>query len=625
MGRAYLEELDELRAAPDGVALQTIDALAQAFATARREGLMVVASGGALVVAEWACHLIRLMSGRAAIALTPLQFHEIGAPVESAVWLLSAGGRHADIRGAADRAFARGDRFVQALVGRSGSPLAARFDPRAGPAPIELGFEVADGFLATYSVWHMARLLAQAAHACDSSMLPVDAPEALAWGLSTAHAFEPGDADPGTIVVVHDAWTAMGAHDLEARVVETALAPLWRTDWRNLGHGRHFWLAARANTTHLVAFQTPASAPLAAQSLQGLPPQRELTQVAVPWDGATGALAALAWSMGATAKLGTKAGRDPGRPGVPAFGERLYTGGFPYPAPARPSRRATALARKGGCGAHAARAWSNVHATLARARLRGIVLDYDGTLVATPRRFDAIEVPIARALSRLLNSGLRIGVATGRGDSVQARLMDAISPELHAAVTVGYHNGRLVQPLQASTQSLAMGVSCEALDRAGDVLQARLDRCGRAEVRRSAGQLTLRARGSTPLESVWRIAREVLALEGLELDVWLSSHSVDVVMPGAGKLRVVDTLASELDASPDSILRIGDRGAWPGNDWQMLAHPLGLSVDACSDDPATCWNLLPAGTHGIDGTLWLLERIQVEDGVGRLALSESDE
>lgn len=625
MGRPYREELDELQSAAEGPAAgAALGALVRAFEAACVEGLVVVASGGALVVAEWACQLVRQASGRPAVALTPLQFHAIGAPIACPVWLLSAAGRHADIRAAAARALARGDRTVQAIIGRAGSALAGGFDPRAGHAPIELGFEVADGFLATYSVWHMARLLAAAASQCNATLAQARASEALAWGLAAGAEF-PVSGAPSEIVLVHDAWTALGAHDLQTRVTETALAPAWRTDWRNLGHGRHFWLAARAGSTHLVALHTPASQALADVSLDGLPAQRALTRVTVPWDGPTGALAALAWSMRATAQLAEPLGRDPGRPGVPAFGERLYAGGFPYPAPVATSRRATALARKGGCGAEASAAWAAAHGRLARAPLRGVVFDFDGTLVATPRRFEPIEPAVGRALNRLLDSGLRIGVATGRGDSVQARLMDAIAPSHHDAVIVGYHNGRLVQPLRADTRGLDAATRCDRLARGRAALEARFARCERAEVGGGPDQITLRARGSTPLDAVWRIAREVLALERLELDVWLSSHSVDVVVPGAGKVQVVDALAQRIGTTPDAILRIGDRGAWPGNDWQMLAHPLGLSVDTCTDDPATCWNLLPTGMHGVEGTLWLLERLRVTDGVGRFALSEHDE
>jgi hypothetical protein len=36
---------------------------------------------------------------------------------------------------------------------------------------------------------------------------------------------------------------------------------------------------------------------------------------------------------------------------------------------------------------------------------------------------------------------------------------------------------------------------------------------------------------------------------------------------------------------------VGDRGAWPGNDYEILRAPLGLSVDECSLDPDSCWPL----------------------------------
>lgn len=619
MGRPYHEELAELQRAPERSLPEAVETLAAAFERARPQGLFVVASGGALVVAEWACHLYRQVTGRSAVPLTPLEFVALSHPVQSTVWLLSAAGRHSDILTAAARAHHRGDRDVHALVGRAGSPLARVHDARAGHAPIELGLDVADGFLATYSVWHMARLIAEAAARWQPSLAPPQPGHALEWGFAQAQAFHGTDA---SLVLIHDAWTALGAYDLETRAVETALAPVWRTDWRNLGHGRHFWFAARNADTHLVALQTPSSRALGEATLSELPAKTTVTRVSIPWDDATGALASLAWSMAATAVLGSRRDRDPGRPGVPAFGERLYAGGFPYPSLATGGRREAALVRKGGRGASWQTAYAAVHAHLTTSPLRGIVLDYDGTLVATPRRFDAIEPEIAAHLNRLLRSGFTVGVATGRGDSVQSRLLEVIAPEHQNAVIIGYHNGRVVQPLSACADVVDKAPIDGQLKIAQSLLETRLVHSGQAELRARPGQLTLVAIGGTSLEALWRATQEVLALERLALDAWMSSHSVDIVAPGVGKLRVVEALAEATGSGPDAILRIGDRGAWPGNDWQMLAHPLGLSVDECSTDPTTCWNVLPAHLRGVEGTCWLLGCLSVVDDVGHMEFPE---
>lgn len=65
-------------------------------------------------------------------------------------------------------------------------------------------------------------------------------------------------------------------------------------------------------------------------------------------------------------------------------------------------------------------------------------------------------------------------------------------------------------------------------------------------------------------------------------------------------------------SSPDSrILCIGDKGRWPGNDFDLLSEPFSLSVDEVSSDPVTCWNLAPAGYRGIQATLYYLDHMRI--------------
>jgi hypothetical protein len=54
--------------------------------------------------------------------------------------------------------------------------------------------------------------------------------------------------------------------------------------------------------------------------------------------------------------------------------------------------------------------------------------------------------------------------------------------------------------------------------------------------------------------------------------------------------------------------RIGDSGAWPGNDFEV-SHELGLCVGGVSTGLTLCWNLLPPGTRSVDGTMRCLRRL----------------
>jgi hypothetical protein len=336
MGRSYREELAELSATQARLPSDIPRQLAEQAAKASESGLIVVASGGAKVVAEWASRLQRMSFGCAAAAMTPLEYAAIPVPVKASTWLISAGGKHPDILQAARTAARRGDACVVGMVGQSKTPLEDYLASELRSTTVS--FDMApgrDGFLATNSVWAMVCALAKA----HARWLPAAGPfddarcdSLLEWGKGQALSVLDKHVDELDLVVLHDAWTALGAQDFETRITEAALANLWTSDIRNFGHGRHFWIADRTDRTLLVALTSPASNAMMSTTLGLLPTTLPTLRVHTPDDGIAGALASLSWSIHATARWAELRDRDPGRPGVPRFGEMLYEGGFPYPA-----------------------------------------------------------------------------------------------------------------------------------------------------------------------------------------------------------------------------------------------------------------------------------------------------
>jgi hypothetical protein len=92
---------------------------------------------------------------------------------------------------------------------------------------------------------------------------------------------------------------------------------------------------------------------------------------------------------------------------------------------------------------------------------------------------------------------------------------------------------------------------------------------------------------------------------------------VDIVAPGVSKLNVIGQLRQWVGNAP--ILAIGDRGRWPGNDYDLLREPFALGVDEISVDPATCWHLGKPGQRGPSVTLDYLQALKAEDGRVRFA------
>jgi hypothetical protein len=63
--------------------------------------------------------------------------------------------------------------------------------------------------------------------------------------------------------------------------------------------------------------------------------------------------------------------------------------------------------------------------------------------------------------------------------------------------------------------------------------------------------------------------------------------------------------------NPGVALCIGDRGEWPGNDYEFLSTPYSLSVYTVSADSESCWNLSQAGHRGVQATMEYLRCISI--------------
>ena len=69
------------------------------------------------------------------------------------------------------------------------------------------------------------------------------------------------------------------------------------------------------------------------------------------------------------------------------------------------------------------------------------------------------------------------------------------------------------------------------------------------------------------------------------------------------------------------ILTIGDRGRWPGNDYELLQEKFSLSVDETSVDPQTYWNLASVGQRGTAVTLEYLNGLKSDAGTAHFSRS----
>lgn len=631
MARPYAQEMSRLTQTLAWAGSAPIDDLARAVGTAALGPLVAVGSGGSLSAAHFLAQTHQSLAGQLARTATPAELINEPAPRAASIWLLSAGGGNVDINAAFEDAVAREPRQLAVLCGRAQSPLsvAARrhaysdlllFESPAGK----------DGFLATNSLFGFAALLARSYLRATESSVGWDAvqhqieqllsEEDLArWRYAAAPIWQ-----RSTTIVLHGPNARVGAIDLESKFTEAALGNLHYADWRNFAHGRHHWLAKRGEQSAIVALIGDDDERLAERTLALIPDEIPIARIKLPGPPPAVALGALVASLRVTGWAGEARGIDPGQPGVPEFGRKLYSLRPANGVKARSDGAEIAAIERKAFASYATLAdrgqlafWQNAHngfhSKLREAAFAGAVLDYDGTIVDARTRTLPPAEDMIRALIRLIENGFALAIATGRGKSVRKSLREALPEALWPSVTVGYYNGFEIAPLSDDdTPNSSAWPSC-TLAAVASRLRAQSEVALCAEQTDRAHQITLEPRHALREDHLWLLAQQAILSEGVRgVDVVRSSHSIDIIDAKRAKGAVVDTMRETVGAG--AILCVGDRGRWPGNDHELLAEPFSLSVDEVSLDPATCWHLGPAGSRGPSVLLSYLEKLQLHNG-----------
>jgi fructoselysine-6-P-deglycase FrlB-like protein len=645
MARPYASEMAKLADTFAWAMASDLAPLRAAVKTAGLSPLLAIGSGGSLSVAHALASLHQRSTGNLATTATPLEAIAEPLSPNTAIWLLSASGGNVDILAAYHALVAREPRQLAVLCGKGASPLAS--GAREHPYTDLIVHEPPsgkDGFLATNSLLGFITLLARAySHEFgEGPEFEAQAPRILTllrdeaqW--STWRALMAPLWERSTTLVLHGSATRVGAIDLESKFTEAAVGNLQTADYRNFAHGRHHWLAKRADESGILAFVSAADEVLATRTLDLIP--KDIPQVRWPIEGPaeTSMLLSLIAALRITGWAGAARGVDPGRPGVPEFGRKLYH--LPPPKEratvARPrldEDDAAAIERKSGLSIgrlvrrgeleHWHHCLQDFRTRLTNMPFLGVVLDYDGTVVDTRERFAPPTPEISAELIRILDRGGRIAVATGRGASVKRDLRTRIPQILWPQIAVGYYNGAEIGSLAQDGVPDGAAAVCEELASVAVALRAQSELGYLAEQTDRRYQITLQARRPTTEDRLWDLAQQVVLLAGhRRITITRSSHSIDILAAGVSKLSVLKQLRGEqLDAH---ILTIGDRGRWPGNDYELLREPLALSVDEVSVDSSTCWNLAPRGQRGTAATLGYLRSLGTSEGALRFSGPES--
>lgn len=622
MGKPFVSELRQLSKTVQWADSQDVKSLREFLYQGDTSIPMVcIGSGGSFSACHYAAYLYKQRNGVLAEAMTPLQLMFSGKEVirNCKLLFLSASGKNKDILNAIKYGVKLNETGMMSLTLRKNNPTEDLL--KRHPRVLRWCENIPggkDGFLATNSLVATFALLSRSYEEAPVGQI-------ISTNGSYSRNRDFNFAEIQSFIVLYGAASEPVAWDIESKMTEAALGSALPSDYRNFGHGRHHWFDKRGQSSCIIALVTPIERELAYKTIDCLPKDVPVIFIETELDSPVAAIELLLKAFRFIGDLGIARGIDPGRPGVPPYGRKLYSLNY-YKLtnrmlPAENTLDVAVRRKLGGVERQNSRlaeyyklACKAFVRRLNNARFSTIAFDYDGTLSAsdhTSRHSKGLREDIKNALLHLLENGVRIVVDTGRGKSVGGILKKAFDHKYWQQIKVGYYNGAC--PLMLGEEEKLEDWKNQPLDKSLNAFEEELKRrlpTRHINIKFEERNLQLSIEGATTLmetQFVYEICREIIwDMQLKSICVWRSSHSMDVVVyREASKQHMID--------DEKHTLCIGDYGSVEGNDYEMLSSRFSLSVDRVSKNAERCWNIAPCGLNGLDATLYYLRHIVIGD------------
>ena len=623
MGKPFSQELDRIFDTYTWADEQDTQSLAQ-MAHDRQTPVLVVGSGGSFSACYLAVHLLQQL-GIIAKAITPLELHSSKKTLrQSRILFISASGKNSDILFAFKSAIEENPISIVTFCMRLNTPLTSLAKKYSIAKALEYTIPAGkDGFLATNSLIAYFAILTKA---FEKDALQQIKPVA-GKDLSEISAFIDSLEENSTTTVLYSGWGQPTAIDIESKFTEAALGNINLADYRNFAHGRHHWFAKRAHNSSIIALVTPEEEMLASKTLSLLPKSIPKLVLRSKLPSAAASLELLIKSFRLIESVGKKRSIDPGKPGVPDFGRKLYN--LRYASLVKPTNKSmdkdesNIILKKAKVNSiddlsfdqlsYWKEAYKSFSNRLSKTKFGIIVFDYDGTLCRPQDRFNPLSQEITQHINSILKSGFVVGVVTGRGQSARKELQTAINPKLWPNVIMGYYNGADIGTLDNDNLPNVKIKPDDTLNKLHQLLVS-CEFPSKIKIELRPKQLTIQIDDKFEWKKIRSLILQLIMKSELSgFQVLESSHSMDIIRrPEVSKLNIIEHCISKANAKKISpnYLCIGDRGQWPGNDFELLSTPYSLSVDEVSSDKDSCWNLSSVGIEGVDSTLIYLQGIK---------------
>lgn len=640
----YDLELERLSQTYNDAMQMDIASLKKAIAGSSEFSLIGVGSGGSFTVASLLCSLHESYTGRVSRPSTPLEI--ICNPTlasTSPVFLISAEGKNPDITEAMKRARHHSARTVHVISNKMLCPLIEEQRKLTDVKSHIYEFAQKDGYLATNSILLNSVVIARAYEELDhkKNTLPNNFDELKVGGItvstwiSEAFDFINEAVKRKALTIVYSPLLRPIAIDLESKLSEGALLHVQISDLRSYAHGRHLWLSERPHDCAILALVEPSLGNLWNGMRSFFP--KTVPTYEMKLDGAEpkNLIAGLVAQMYFIGEVGRAAVKDPAKPKVADLGRSLYYMPLPEIIPPPTGVASIEASKYDVIGAHwptarksgvIKRSCSQFTSELARKNFRAVIFDYDGTLCSSQQKDEAPSPEVLNHISALVKNRVIVGIASGRGGSIQEKLIEALPAEVMEHLVFGLYNGGAIT--KGNIPPTSGHFTSEFLSHVSRIISG-LKKTGAPIIDYKTTQpyqVSVKFREGLHTANMWFVIADSLKQAGLDLSrIVKSKHSVDILANNVNKSRLIAEVIQNYKVDPYDILTIGDQGAWPGNDSSLLEHKFSLSVDEPSRRLDRGWKLAPSHKRDVDATVWYLEKMAIApDGTFTIDLKGSE-
>lgn len=420
-----------------------------------------------------------------------------------------------------------------------------------------------------------------------------------------------------SIIALGGRWSLPVVSDFESKCTEAGLINVMPADFRNFAHGRHHWLA-KHSATSVICFVTDSELDIAQKTLRILPTNIKNCIISTKYAGINATIDLLIQMFLLVQYLGKVKGIDPGKPGVPQYGSRLYRLNYrlPYEAiqvglleksiVARMVKRKKTVLSGVEVNTIENAAYEYL-SELAKASFKSIVLDYDNTIISDNNEMDVTYQDCISYIKSFLKYGIGVCFATGRGKSIREQLVKAIPDEYHENLFIAYYNGAQILNINEKIIGVCASVN-PILERVQIFVKKNYAADNiRADLRSDCLTYT----GSNEaLNVVFKLLISLLNSHNITgIKISRSDHSVDIFSTNVTKRNAVKFMEKQYGFD---VLCIGDSGDEYGNDFELLDSKYSLSVDRVSISLEHCWNIASLGLRGPSAAQEYLSKLQLK-------------